>query len=42
MTTLTHPHYTVAPVIETIVRCQKDLDKYFKKLFQRFECPLVS
>lgn len=24
-----------------IVRNQKDLDNYFKKLFKRFECPLV-
>ena len=24
-----------------IIRCQKDLEKYFKKLFNKFECPLV-
>lgn len=25
-----------------IVRSQKDLERYFKKLFKRFDCPLIS
>ena len=25
-----------------IVRSEKDLDRYFKKLFNKFECPLLS